>query len=105
MSSAGSGVSVKKEPPRKERLEHTTPSRRGWNRGGVGLVSTAHDDLRLSRTMLTGGTLDGVRILSPKTVSLVSLNFARWPGHRSTTRNPCGGGEVVSSRCKMVWPK
>ncbi|HEX3885753.1 MAG TPA: serine hydrolase domain-containing protein [Stellaceae bacterium] len=43
--------------------------------GGGGLVSTAHDYLRFCRMMLNGGTLDGVRVLSPKTVALFSLNF------------------------------
>jgi CubicO group peptidase (beta-lactamase class C family) len=43
--------------------------------GGGGLVSTAHDYLRFCRMMLGGGTLDGVRILSPKTVALFSLNY------------------------------
>ena len=43
--------------------------------GGGGLVSTAHDYLRFCRMMLGGGTLDGVQILSPKTVALFSLNY------------------------------
>ena len=48
--------------------------------GGGGLVSTAHDYLRFCRMMLNGGTLDGVQILSPKTVALFSLNYL--PGNR-----------------------
>ena len=43
--------------------------------GGGGLVSTAHDYLRLCRMMLNGGTLDGVQILSPKTVAMFSMNL------------------------------
>jgi len=43
--------------------------------GGGGLVSTAHNYLRFCRMMLGGGTLDGVQILSPKTVALFSLNY------------------------------
>ncbi len=42
--------------------------------GGGGLVSTAHDYMRFCRMMLGAGTLDGVQILSPKTVQLFSLN-------------------------------
>ena len=42
--------------------------------GGGGLVSTAHDYMRFCRMMLGKGTLDGVQILSPKTVQLFSLN-------------------------------
>jgi CubicO group peptidase (beta-lactamase class C family) len=48
--------------------------------GGGGLVSTAHDYLRFCRMMLNGGALDGVQILSPKTVALFSLNYL--PGGR-----------------------
>jgi CubicO group peptidase (beta-lactamase class C family) len=42
--------------------------------GGGGLVSTAHDYMQFCRMMLGGGTLEGVQILSPKTVALFSLN-------------------------------
>src|SRR5580704_7667268 len=42
--------------------------------GGGGLVSTTHDYMRFCRMMLGKGTLDGVQILSPKTVALFSLN-------------------------------
>jgi CubicO group peptidase (beta-lactamase class C family) len=43
--------------------------------GGGGLVSTTHDYMRLCRMMLGGGTLDGVQILSPKTVAMFSMNL------------------------------
>ena len=42
--------------------------------GGGGLVSTANDYMRFCRMMLGKGTLEGVQILSPKTVALFSLN-------------------------------
>jgi CubicO group peptidase (beta-lactamase class C family) len=42
--------------------------------GGGGLVSTARDYLRFSQLMLNGGELDGVRLLSPKTVALMTTN-------------------------------
>ena len=42
--------------------------------GGAGLVSTARDYLRFAQMMLNGGELDGVRILSPKTVQLMTSN-------------------------------
>jgi CubicO group peptidase (beta-lactamase class C family) len=48
--------------------------------GGGGLISTAHDYLRFCRMLLQGGTLDGVQILSPKTVALFSLNHL--PGNK-----------------------
>lgn len=42
--------------------------------GGGGLVSTAADYLRFSRMLLQGGELDGVRLLGPKTVALMTAN-------------------------------
>ncbi|QHL90142.1 serine hydrolase [Sphingomonas changnyeongensis] len=42
--------------------------------GGGGLVSTAADYHRFCRMLLDGGALDGVRILSPKTVALMTMN-------------------------------
>jgi CubicO group peptidase (beta-lactamase class C family) len=43
--------------------------------GGGGLVTTASDYLRFARMMLGGGILDGVQILSPKTIALMTLNL------------------------------
>ncbi len=40
--------------------------------GGGGMVSTAPDYLRFCRMVLNGGELDGVRILSPKTVEMMT---------------------------------
>ena len=42
--------------------------------GGGGLLSTARDYLRFSQMMLNGGELDGIRLLSPKTVELMTAN-------------------------------
>jgi CubicO group peptidase (beta-lactamase class C family) len=42
--------------------------------GGAGLVSTARDYGRLLQMLLNGGELDGARILSPKTVDLMTSN-------------------------------
>lgn len=42
--------------------------------GGAGLVSTARDYARLLQMLLNGGELDGVRLLSPATVQLMSTN-------------------------------
>ena len=36
--------------------------------GGGGLVSTSRDYLRFAQMLLNGGELDGVRLLSPKTI-------------------------------------
>jgi CubicO group peptidase (beta-lactamase class C family) len=42
--------------------------------GGGGLVGTASDYLRFCRMLLNKGELDGVRLLSPKTVALMTAN-------------------------------
>jgi len=42
--------------------------------GGGGLVSTAADYMRFARMLLNGGELDGVRLLSPKTLALMTAN-------------------------------
>lgn len=42
--------------------------------GGAGLLSTTHDYGRFLQMLLNGGQLDGVRLLSPKTVALMTTN-------------------------------
>ena len=42
--------------------------------GGGGLVSTASDYLRFCRMLLNGGALEGIRLLSPKTIELMTAN-------------------------------
>jgi CubicO group peptidase (beta-lactamase class C family) len=42
--------------------------------GGAGLVSTAQDYARFAQMLLNKGELDGVRILSPKTVELMTVS-------------------------------
>lgn len=42
--------------------------------GGAGLLSTARDYARLLQMLENGGVLDGVRLLSPKTVELMTAN-------------------------------
>ena len=48
--------------------------RPNWLSGGGGMVSTAQDYARLCQLFLNGGILDGVRLLSPKTVELMTAN-------------------------------
>ena len=45
-----------------------------WLSGGSGLVSTARDYLRFCRMLLGGGELDGVRLIEPETVRLMTSN-------------------------------
>jgi CubicO group peptidase (beta-lactamase class C family) len=42
--------------------------------GGAGLLSTARDYARFLEMIRRGGTLDGVRILSPRSVALMTTN-------------------------------
>jgi len=42
--------------------------------GGAGLVSTARDYARFAQMLLNGGELDGVRLLSPKTIELMTTS-------------------------------
>ena len=56
--------------------------------GGAGLLSTAHDYGRFLQMIANGGQLDGVRILSPHTVMMMTTNqsdslFSKW--------SPCDG--------------
>jgi CubicO group peptidase (beta-lactamase class C family) len=73
----GKGPGLKLQDDAREST-YATPPR--LESGGGGLVSTAQDYLRFCRMMLNGGSLDGVQILSPKTVALFSLNYL--PGRR-----------------------
>ena len=53
--------------------------------GGGGMVSTVHDYLRFARMLAGHGTLDGVRILSRKTVqTMTSDHLGDLPGARAT---------------------
>jgi CubicO group peptidase (beta-lactamase class C family) len=49
-------------------VQPTAPS------GGGGMVSTAQDYLRFAQMLLNGGELEGVRILAPATVQLMTSN-------------------------------
>jgi CubicO group peptidase (beta-lactamase class C family) len=58
--------------PRLEIWDVTKPT--SLFRGGGGLVSTAGDYLRFCQMLLNGGELDGVRILKPTTIHLMTTN-------------------------------
>jgi CubicO group peptidase (beta-lactamase class C family) len=42
--------------------------------GGAGLLSTARDYARFLQMLLNGGTLDGARVIGPKTIQLMTTN-------------------------------
>jgi CubicO group peptidase (beta-lactamase class C family) len=53
-----------------------------WLSGGGGLVSTSQDYARLCLMFLNGGTLDGVRLVSRKTIEHMTSNHVP-PGYKS----------------------
>ena len=59
---------------------------KGWtfNSGGGGLASSISDYHRFCRMLLNGGALDGVQILSPKTIELMTANHI--PGGQDLTQ-------------------
>lgn len=57
--------------------------------GGAGLVSTASDYARFLQMLLNGGELDGVRLLSRKTVELMTVSHT---GHSQLGDNLPGAG-------------
>jgi CubicO group peptidase (beta-lactamase class C family) len=69
---------------REGRIERATDARFGQGQyvdgprvayaGGAGLLSTARDYGRFLQMLLNGGELEGVRLLSPKTVELMTTN-------------------------------
>jgi CubicO group peptidase (beta-lactamase class C family) len=53
--------------------DYVTGPRKAFS-GGAGLLSTASDYARFLQMLLNGGELDGVRLLSPKSVQLMTSN-------------------------------
>jgi CubicO group peptidase (beta-lactamase class C family) len=62
--------------------------------GGGGLVGTAADYLRFCRMLLNGGELEGTRVLSRKTVELMTTNHLPGGGELRDFVLPGGYGEV-----------
>jgi len=66
--------------PKKVRVLQDDPERSPYRKppkllsGGGGLVSTARDYFRFCQMLLNGGELDGARILSRKTIELMTTN-------------------------------
>jgi CubicO group peptidase (beta-lactamase class C family) len=52
-----------------------------WAPGAMGLVSTAHDYARFCLMLLYGGTRDGIRFVSPKTIEHMTSNHIP-PGYK-----------------------
>ena len=80
--------------------------------GGGGLVSTAGDYSRFLQLLLNGGELDGVRIVSPKTVELMTADHVGreipvHPGYGFglgfAVRQEIGRGNTLGSRGEYNW--
>lgn len=52
--------------------ENLSEEKQRWFSGGGGLLSTASDYSRFCQMLLNGGELDGVRLLSPKTLAVMT---------------------------------
>jgi CubicO group peptidase (beta-lactamase class C family) len=72
---ADRGARPQKEGPRNE-LPPVPPVTLdvNWKSGGAGMVSTSADYARFCQFFLNGGELDGVRLVSRKTVELMTAN-------------------------------
>jgi len=71
--SAGSGGLTRAPDPGRGQGDYVTGPRKAFS-GGAGVLSTATDYARFLQMLLNGGELDGVRLLGPKTVELMTSN-------------------------------
>ena len=81
----GGGIELTEAPTRESRYLRQPQT---YFSGGGGLVGTVRDYWRFHQMMLNGGSLEGVRILGPKTVELMTANhiadlgvWLRGPGY------------------------
>jgi CubicO group peptidase (beta-lactamase class C family) len=71
---SGNGGAIERAPDGAKGQGHYIDGPRKSFAGGAGLTSTAHDYARFLEMIRNGGALDGVRILSPRTVELMTTN-------------------------------
>lgn len=76
------------EPSPDERSEGYYDYGSRWYSGGGGLVSTTRDYLRFCQMLLNGGELDGRRILSRKTIELMTTDHVEGIRRASTVLSP-----------------
>jgi CubicO group peptidase (beta-lactamase class C family) len=57
-------------------VENLTKEKQKWISGGGGMLSTATDYARFCQMLLNGGELDGIRLLSPKTIAVMTSDEA-----------------------------
>jgi CubicO group peptidase (beta-lactamase class C family) len=58
--------------PEMSSVESLTKEKQKWFSGGGGLLSTAFDYARFCQMLLNGGELDGIRLLSPRTIAIMT---------------------------------
>ena len=90
------------KPAQPKGITQDIPGRSAANRkyfsGAGGLASTASDYFRFCQMLLNGGQLDGVRLLSPKTVQLMTVNhIGKLPLWKALDGNRFGLGFRVLS--------
>src|SRR5437763_10440801 len=68
------GGRISRAPDGKRGQGHYVDGPRRSFAGGAGLLSTARDYARFLEMIRNGGALDGVRILAPRTVELMTTN-------------------------------
>lgn len=74
-------------------VHHATGQAMKWESGGGGAVSTAADYLRFTQMLLSGGKLDGTRVLGRKTVELMRADhLGPEVANRITTMDPACNG-------------
>jgi len=71
--SAGASGLTRAPDPGRGQGDYVTGPRKSFS-GGAGVVSTASDYARFLQMLLNGGELDGVRLLGPKSVELMTSN-------------------------------
>jgi CubicO group peptidase (beta-lactamase class C family) len=74
---------------------------RGFAAGGAGMFSTIGDYARFGQMLLDGGQLDGVRILSRKTVELMMANHLNHLAVPTTTTPEGGEGFGLGGRVRI----
>lgn len=67
-------------------VEDLTKEKVKWFSGGGGLLSTASDYARFCQMLVSGGELDGVRLLSPKTLAVMTSDQV--PQHAARVAQP-----------------
>lgn len=62
-----------------------------WPSGGAGLISTAQDYLRFASMLERGGTLDGVQVISPASIALMTSNHFPQAIRERAAQGPLAG--------------